>query len=536
MRLDEYLQDQLGKMPPDKRAEFEAEAAQLRDSRLWAPNPGPQTEAYFCEADETLYAGEAGGGKSDLGLGLALTQHKRSLLLRRINADAAALGDRLIEIVGSSEGYNSGTHRYRGRDGRLIEIAGCEQEKDKQRFKGRPHDLKFFDELADFLESQYLFIIGWTRSAESGQRCRVVAASNPPTTPEGQWIIKRWRPWLDATHPKPAKSGELRWFLSVNGEDVEVDGPGPHVIEGRRNPVRATSRTFIRCTLSDNPDLDEGGQYEARLEAMPEMLRRAYREGDFTVGSHDHEWQLIPTAWIVAAQGRWKPDGNAGLVMTAMGYDPAGGGQASAELARRYGAWYDEMLSAKGPETADAPQEGARIVRYRRGNCPVVVDVGGGYGSGVKVVLEQNGITPVAFNGSAGASRRAQGTDLPFANKRSQDWWLMREELDPGQDGGSQVALPPDPELRADLAAPRWSIKLGVIHVEPKVVIGSDGKVTGGIMKRLGRSPGKGDAVVMALAEGDRAAAKAARAFAGGLQNGQFPKVNLGRRSAARRR
>src|SRR6478752_6567613 len=52
-----------------------------------------------------------------------------------------------------------------------------------------------------------------------------------------------WGPWLDRTHPNPAKPGELRWFTTINGEDREVDGPGPHMIDGQ--PVMARSRTFI---------------------------------------------------------------------------------------------------------------------------------------------------------------------------------------------------------------------------------------------------------------------------------------------------
>ena len=44
----------------------------------WVPNPGPQTDAYFSPADELFYGGQSGGGKTDLGLGLALTAHRRS--------------------------------------------------------------------------------------------------------------------------------------------------------------------------------------------------------------------------------------------------------------------------------------------------------------------------------------------------------------------------------------------------------------------------------------------------------------------------
>jgi hypothetical protein len=36
---------------------------------IWIPNPGPQAQAYFSPADELFYCGQAGGGKTDLGLG-----------------------------------------------------------------------------------------------------------------------------------------------------------------------------------------------------------------------------------------------------------------------------------------------------------------------------------------------------------------------------------------------------------------------------------------------------------------------------------
>jgi hypothetical protein len=35
-----------------------------------------------------------------------------------------------------------------------------------------------FDEGTDFLESQYRFIIGWNRSTDPNQRCRVLVTSN----------------------------------------------------------------------------------------------------------------------------------------------------------------------------------------------------------------------------------------------------------------------------------------------------------------------------------------------------------------------
>src|SRR3954447_16165981 len=348
MQLSEVL-DLVAGLPTKDREKVLGLARKSMATRPWVPNVGPQTEAYYSEADEIFYGGEAGGGKTDLGVGLALTEHQRSLILRRINKDALKIVPRFEQILGRRDGYNGQLQRWRV-GSKQIDIAGCEQESDKQRFKGDPHDLIVFDEGTDFLESQYRFIIGWNRSTDPDQRCRVLVTSNPPTTAEGLWVVKYWGPWLDKTYPNPAKPGELRWFTTVAGEDREVDGPGPHIFD--REAVYARSRTFIRATLSDNPDLARTG-YASVLAGLPEELRRAYRDGDFSVGLRDADFQVIPTAWVLAAEARWKPDGAHGLSMTAMALDPAGGGQDSAELARRHGGWYAELISAKGQETAD---------------------------------------------------------------------------------------------------------------------------------------------------------------------------------------
>jgi hypothetical protein len=82
-----------------------------------------------------------------------------------------------------------------------------------------------------------------------------------------------------------------------------------------------------------------------------------------------------------------------------------------------------------------------------------------------------------------------------FMNRRADAWWAFREMLDPDQEGGSPICLPPDPELRSDLTSPMFEIGPNGIKVESKK----------DIKKRLGRSPGKGDVAVMLFAEGDKA-------------------------------
>jgi hypothetical protein len=465
---------------------------------VWTPNPGPQTCAYFCAADELFYGGQAGGGKTDLGLGLALTAHSRSLVLRRVNKDALKLVERVAQILGHRSGYNGQLQRWKLGDPegeRMIAFSGCEYEDDKQRFKGDPHDLIYFDEGTDFLASQYRFIIGWNRSTDAAQRCRVVVGSNPPTRPEGLWVIKHWAPWLDPMHPRPAQPGELRWYTTGgDGADVEVEGSGPHLVGGEA--VQARSRTYIPARLADNPDLRRTG-YGAVLAGLPEELRRAYRDGNFGTAFKDDDFQVIPTAWIEAAQRRWHAEGGRGIAMTAIGLDIAQGGSDQTVLAVRHGGWYAPLVRKPGHETQNGSAVAAAVVAVRRDRCPVVVDVGGGWGGDTVARLKDNGIPVIGFNGANASLAKTKDRQLAFFNKRAEAWWRTREELDPGQDGGSIIALPPDASVKADLAAPRWELTARGIKIEAKDEI----------RKRLGRSPDEGDAIVMCLSEGARAVA-----------------------------
>lgn len=59
-------------------------------------------------------------------------------------------------------------------------------------------------------------------------RQRVVAAGNPPTTAEEEWVKRYWAAWLDPQHLNPAKPGELRWYVTnERGEDQEVPDSTP---------------------------------------------------------------------------------------------------------------------------------------------------------------------------------------------------------------------------------------------------------------------------------------------------------------------
>lgn len=512
------LVDALTAMPAEHEQEVVSPILAEMADIPWVPNPGPQTLGYFSPADETFYGGEAGGGKTDLLLGLALAAHRKSLILRRTNKEAAGLIERMAEILKTRDGLNAqlGVWRY---GNRVIDVGGCQLEEDKQKYKGNPHDLIAFDEVSDFAETQYTFIIGWNRSTFPGQRCRVVAAGNPPTRPEGLWVVRRWGAWLDPQHANPAQPGELRWYTTgPNGEDIEVDGVGPHLIEGQ--DVYARSRTFIPATLQDNPDL-VGTGYQASLDSLPAELRAAYRDGDFGTAARDDPFQLIPTDWVSAAMRRWTQAAPAGVPMCAIGVDVAIS-KDKFVMAPRHGGWFAKLVVIPGKDVDEDPNKAAgRVLAIRRDSALVTVDVGGGWGAACYGQLKENGIEAIPYMGVKTTVRKSADGRFQYFNVRTEAYWKMREALDPSQPGGSQIALPPSPMLKADLCAPAYEVK---------------GNGTGQVLKaetkdavcaRLGRSTDEGDAVVMSWYAGLKQE-NLQGGWTGGRQ--KDPTVNRGKR------
>jgi hypothetical protein len=427
-----------------------------------------------------------------------------------------------MDIMGTRKGWNGQLLRFQ-QEKKLVDFGGCKDEDDKQRYKGDPHDLIGFDEITDFSKSQYLFITAWNRTTKEGQRCRIVCTGNPPTTPEGLWVIERWAAWLDPLHPNPAKDGEIRWYTNIDGRDVEVQGRGPHIIDGKE--IIARSRTFIRAKLSDNPELSKT-DYDATLAALPEELRLAYREGRFDASLKSDAWQAIPTEWVKEAQRLWEPYPTPGVPMCAIGVDVASGGDDFTVLALRYDAWFAPLVEVPGKQTPKGSDVAGLVVQHRRDGAIPVIDMGGGYGNAPLESLENNSIKCVAYKGAQGSTRRTKDGKLQFKNVRTEAYWTLREALDPGQPGGSPVRLPVNAKLLADLTAPKFKMGANGIELESKE----------SVVKRLGRSCDYGDAVVMAWFGGQKGLTPATQPWGLGRGQGVKPSVIMGHREQRRKR
>jgi hypothetical protein len=462
--------------------------------------------AYFSKADEVFYGGAAGGGKTDLLLGAARLEHRRAIIFRRIYPSLSAIVERSKAIYAppptESEdapcsdastlmastpmapgSYNEAKFRWTFKDGRIIRFAHIQFEKNKSDYQGQPYDFYGFDEITEFSESIFRFVTGWNRTTEPNQRCRVVCTGNPPTSAEGDWVISYWGPWLDPSHPNPAKPGALRWVTTIAGRDAELPNGDPIEVGGEL--VRPRSRTFIPAKVQDNPYLVEAG-YVARLQALPEPLRSKLLYGDFSKGREDNPYQVIPSEWVRLAQERWEAAPEPNTPMSAMGVDVARGGEDKTVIAMRYGAWVDNLQSYPGASTPDGPAVAALVLSHRRDKAIINVDV---IGVGTSVYDHLKGVTSnvVPINGAGRSEAKDRSGELGFVNLRAEMWWKLREALDPAS--GEDICLPPDRELLVDLCAPQWKLAVRGIQIESKE----------DLIKRIGRSPDKGDAVVYAI-------------------------------------
>jgi hypothetical protein len=456
---------------------------------LWSPLPGPQEIAYRHPADVIGYGGAAGGGKSDLALGLAIRDHKRSLILRREQTNAATLFDRAREIIGNQGRFNESSSTWRNEGtGQKIEFRGCVNPGDEQKYRGRPHDLIVFDEADQFPEFMMRFISGWLRTTVVGQRCRLLINFNPPSTADGDWLLQFFGPWISDDHPNPAKPEEIRWFAMVDGKEVERADGLPFLHKGKNGPetIRPKSRTFIPALVIDNPYLT-ATDYTSQLQSLPEPLRTQLLYGDFRVGRTDDAWQVIPTAWVKAAQKRWT-ETPPQEKCNALGVDVAAGGADQTVIIRRHGNWFSVPKKYQGPVTDDGVKAAHLVMKEWRDAAPCYVDaIGYGQDCHTQLKYGEMGRLAVAVNVGEASEEFDRSGKFHFGNIRAAMWFRLREALDP--EHGDDMMLPPDPELVADLTAPRYEPRASGLYVEEKVKI----------KERIGRSPDVGDAVCLAL-------------------------------------
>ena len=250
---------------------------------------------------------------------------------------------------------------------------------------------------------------------------------------------------------------------------------------------RADTEIFHASTR-DNPFNPSGFQ---------DILARQYGGADSNLSRQELDgvflddedgWQVIPAAWVRAAQARWKEGGWREHPLSCLGVDVAYGGADATVIVPRHGPWFGRPRQYRGAATDSGSKAAFLVLKEHDGQAPIHVDAIG-YGAACHEHLRDKvGNLAVAVNVAAAPSPEIwdKSRKYKLTNYRSAMYWLLREALDP--EGGEDLALPPGQELLADLTAPRFELRASGIAVEAKEKL----------KERIGRSPDVGDAVALA--------------------------------------
>jgi Terminase large subunit, T4likevirus-type, N-terminal len=231
-------------------------------------------------ADLAVYGGSAGSGKSWslLYQPIFRRHHLRpgfySVVFRRTSPEITNPGGLWDEAAGIYPYFGGearvGSLEYRFPSGARVALRHLQHEEDKFSWQGAQVCGLNFDELAHFQESQFWYLLSRNRST-CGVRPYVRATCNP----DPGWVKDLLGPWVDdGFDGRRAASGEIRWFIRVDGKIRWVDPAHPD----------AKSLTFIRASIYDNAILlERNPEYLATLKALPSVERARLLDGDWNV-------------------------------------------------------------------------------------------------------------------------------------------------------------------------------------------------------------------------------------------------------------
>jgi predicted phage terminase large subunit-like protein len=218
-----------------------------------------QAQFIMKEGTEGLFGGSAGGGKSEALLMIALQYVQyhgySALVLRRSYKDLSlpgALMDRAFDWLHNTDAHwDEITKTWQFPSGSTVSFGYLEAERDKFRYQGSELQTICFDELSQFLESQYTYLFSRLRKTkESNFPLRMRAASNP---------------------------GDI----------------GADWVKARFITTTETDKFFIPSRYTDNPYLDQKA-YEQSLDKLDPITRAQLKEGNwdisFSSGMFRREW------------------------------------------------------------------------------------------------------------------------------------------------------------------------------------------------------------------------------------------------------
>lgn len=256
--------------------ELKGTAAELQSggfpvNLVWRPQRGPQSLLIACPADDILFGGARGGGKTDALLGDAgiysqtYAPHFRGLLIRRTY-------DELDEVVARSQDlflplgakWQAGRYTWRFPWGGFLKLRYLKRDEDASRYQGHSYNWLGEDEAGNFPDVRPLDKLTATLRDKHGVPIREIKTANPGG-PGQAWLVDRYI--------KPA----------------------PPMVPVR-DPVTGRVRVYIPSRITDNMALlgnDPG--YVNRLRGSgPSWLVSAWLKGDWHA---TQEGGVIKSKW-----------------------------------------------------------------------------------------------------------------------------------------------------------------------------------------------------------------------------------------------
>lgn len=280
-----------------------SQLAQSPNNLVLSPQEGPQTDFLARSEDEVLFGGSKGGGKS-WALMLAALSHLsekgyKAIIFRRTYPKLSELIDRSHQIFPHLGGrYSAKDYRWIFPSGFTLKFAHCQNEEDKYIYQGHEYHFMGFDQVEEFTESMYLFLMAQVRNPPPGTYTEIRSTANPGGIGHA-WVFRRFM--VDPITNDELKPGEIireRFELPFD--------MGNH----KRGDKLLRSRVFIPATVYDNKILlNNDPNYLTILMSLPEAERKALLEGDWHVfaGQYFKEWSVsrhvvqpfeIPSNWL----------------------------------------------------------------------------------------------------------------------------------------------------------------------------------------------------------------------------------------------
>lgn len=229
---------------------------------MWAPQPGPQTEAIGATwCPELFFGGAAGGGKSDFLLGDYLQdvptygQAWRGILLRQTYPELEELLSRAREFYPSTGAtWLEQKRTWTWSNGAHLKLRYCETDADVARYLGHQYTWIGWDEVTRAKSLfPYRYLRARLRSAHKVPTKRIRAAGNPGG---------------------PAHLEVKSYFID----------PAPEGFVPIHDPVTGMERMFVPSRLKDNHALMANDpDYRGRVAGLGGQLAKAMLDGDWNV-------------------------------------------------------------------------------------------------------------------------------------------------------------------------------------------------------------------------------------------------------------